>query len=71
MISTDLAPKTLAVLHPERIAFPSAFVLRPLLWLMYPVVRVINGTANGLLRLVGVNVRARPVEEVTPRNYAP
>ena len=66
LILTDLAPKTLAVLHPERIAFPSAFVLRPLLWLMYPVVWVINGMANGLLRLVGVNVRARPVEEVTP-----
>lgn len=66
LILTDLAPKTLAALHPERIAFPSAFVLRPLLWSMYPVVWVINGMANGLLRFVGVNVRARPVEQVTP-----
>lgn len=66
LILTDLAPKTLAALHPERVAFPSAFVLRPLLWLMYPVVWVVNSMANGLLWLVGVNVRARPVEEVTP-----
>src|SRR5581483_8630588 len=66
LIFTDLAPKTLSALHPERVAFPSAFLLRPLLWLMYPVVWAINGLANGLLHLIGVNVRERPVEKVTP-----
>jgi Mg2+/Co2+ transporter CorB len=66
LILTDLAPKTLAALHPERIAFPSALVLRPLLWLSYPVVWSINMLANGLLRLIGVSVRDRRVEEVTP-----
>ena len=30
LILTDLAPKTFAALHPERIAYPSAYVLRPL-----------------------------------------
>ena len=66
LILTDLAPKTLAALHPERIAFPSAFVLRPMLWLIYPVVWVINGMANGLLRLVGVRVQARSADQVSP-----
>ena len=66
LILTDLAPKTLAALHPERIAFPSAFVLRPMLWLIYPVVWVVNGMANGLLRLVGVRVQARSVDQVSP-----
>jgi Mg2+/Co2+ transporter CorB len=66
LIFTDLAPKTLAALHPERIAFPSAFVLRPMLWLIYPVVWVINGMANGLLRLIGVRVRARSADQVSP-----
>ncbi|HEX7043993.1 MAG TPA: HlyC/CorC family transporter [Burkholderiales bacterium] len=66
LILTDLAPKTLATLHPERIAFPSAYVLRPLLWLIYPVVWVVNGMANGLLRLVGVRVGVRRTEDVTP-----
>src|SRR5581483_11235794 len=42
LILTDLAPKAFAALHPERIAFPSACVLRPLLWLIYPVVWVVN-----------------------------
>ena len=66
LILTDLAPKTLAALHPERIAFPSAFVLRPMLWIIYPVVWVINGMANGLLRLIGVRVQARSVDQVSP-----
>ena len=66
LIMTDLAPKTLAALNPERIALPSAYVLRPMLWLIYPVVWVINGIANGLLRLIGVDVKKRPVEQVTP-----
>lgn len=66
LILTDLAPKTFAALHPERIAFPSAFVLRPMLWLIYPVVWIINGIANGLLRLIGVRVGTRRAEDVSP-----
>ncbi|MFL6650406.1 MAG: CNNM domain-containing protein, partial [Sulfurifustaceae bacterium] len=66
LILTDLAPKTFAALYPERIAFPSAYVLRPMLWLIYPVVWVINAIANGLLRLLGVRVGARRAENVSP-----
>lgn len=55
LIFTDLAPKTLAALHPERIAFPSAFVLGPLLKLIYPLVWMVNGMANSLLKLFGVS----------------
>ena len=65
LILTDLAPKTLAALHPERIAYPSAYVLRPLLKFSYPVVWFINILANGLLRLVGVNVQARATEKIS------
>lgn len=66
LILTDLAPKTLAALHPERIAFPSAYILRPLLWVIYPVVWVVNGMANGLLRIIGVRVQARSADQVSP-----
>lgn len=64
LIFTDLAPKTLAALHPERIAFPSTFVLGPLLRLIYPVVWLVNSMANGLLKLIGVSPKdtaARPI----------
>jgi len=65
LILTDLAPKTLAALRPERIAYPSAFVLRPLLKLSYPVVWIINGLANGLLRLLGVRIQAGVAEKLS------
>jgi len=65
LILTDLAPKTLAALRPERIAYPSAFVLRPLLKLSYPVVWIVNGIANGLLRLLGVRIQAGVAEKLS------
>jgi Mg2+/Co2+ transporter CorB len=66
LILTDLAPKTLAALHPERIAYPSAYLLTPLLRVSYPVVWVINSMANGLLRLIGVSVQSRPAQQISP-----
>lgn len=65
LILTDLAPKTLATLHPERIAFPSAYILKPLLKLSYPVVWSVNLLANGLLRLAGVRIKPRAAEKLT------
>lgn len=56
LIFSEVAPKTLAALYPERIAFPAAYVLTPLGKLLYPFVWVINKIANGLLILFGVNV---------------
>lgn len=69
LILTDLAPKTLAALHPERIAYPSAFVLRPLLKLSYPVVWVVNGIANSLLRLLGVRIQPGAVEKLSADEF--
>ncbi len=54
LVFAEVAPKTLAALHPERIAFPAAIVLRPLLRVLYPVVAAINWLANGVLRLFRV-----------------
>jgi len=56
LIFAEVAPKTLAALYPERIAFPAAYVLTPLGRVLYPFVWVINKIANSLLKLVGVNV---------------
>lgn len=56
LIFSEVTPKTLAALHPERIAFPAAVILRPLLTLLYPAVWLVNGITNGLLKLLGVNV---------------
>ena len=56
LIFSEVTPKTLAALHPERIAFPAAFVYIPLLKLFYPLVWVVNVIANAILRrLLGVS----------------
>ncbi len=55
LIFAEVAPKTLAALHPERIAFPAAYVYTPLLKAIYPLVLVVNSVANTLLKTIGVN----------------
>ena len=55
LIFAEVAPKTLAALHPERIAFPAAFIYTPLLKTIYPLVWVVNIMANALLRLMAIN----------------
>ncbi|MFH0341387.1 MAG: HlyC/CorC family transporter [Chromatiales bacterium] len=56
LIFSEVAPKTLAVLYPEKVAFPASTILAPLLRLFYPVVWIVNLFANGLLRLIGVRL---------------
>ena len=55
LIFAEVAPKTLAALHPERIAFPAAFLYTPLLRVLYPIVWMVNILTNNLLRLLGVS----------------
>jgi Mg2+/Co2+ transporter CorB len=55
LIFAEVAPKTLAALHPERLAYPAAFVYAPLLRVLYPIVWLVNVVTNNLLRLLGVS----------------
>ncbi|MCH1928712.1 CNNM domain-containing protein [Shewanella sp. A25] len=54
LVFAEVTPKTLAALHPEPIAFPSSFILRWLLLILSPLVRVMNIITSSLLRLIGV-----------------
>lgn len=54
LIFAEVAPKTYATLHPERLAFPAAYVYAPLLRVLYPIVWLVNFFTNGLLRLLGI-----------------
>jgi len=55
LLFAEVTPKTLAALHPERVAFPASFILKPLLFLLYPLVWSINIITNRLLGLLGVS----------------
>ena len=54
LIFAETAPKTLAALHPEAVAFPAAYVYFGLLKVLYPLVWLTNAMANGVLFLLGL-----------------
>lgn len=58
LVFGEVAPKTLAALHPERIAYPASAVLAPMLKALYPLVWLTNLVVNSLLRLFRVTVQA-------------
>jgi len=65
LIFSEVTPKTLAALYPERIAFPASIVLQPLMIIMYPFVALVNYVTNGLLRGFGVNPEEMDDEHVS------
>ena len=65
LVFAEVAPKTLAALNPERVAFPAAYVLAPLLRVLYPLVWLTNILANLFLRAFGISVHRQRSHEVT------
>ncbi|QSX30830.1 DUF21 domain-containing protein [Shewanella cyperi] len=55
LIFAEVTPKTLAALHPERIAYPSSLLLRWLLVCLWPFVKLMNLITSGMLRLMGIH----------------
>ena len=53
LIFAEVTPKTIAALYPEKIAYPSSFLLMILLKLLYPVVWIVNHVSNALVRMLG------------------
>lgn len=51
----ELAPKSIAIRLPERIAIWTAVPLYVFYWVMYPAIWILNHSANWVLRLVGLN----------------
>jgi len=56
LIFSEITPKTLAALYPERFGFPAAYIYWPLLKLLWPVVWVVNSFTRMVLRIM--NIRA-------------
>ena len=60
LIFAELTPKTLAAIHPEKVAFPASRILVGIQWLLTPFVWFVNTIANALLKLVKVDTNATP-----------
>ena len=65
IIFSEAAPKTLAALHPERLAFPAALVYYPLLKITYPIVWLTNAASNGVLWCLGVRSSGNELQSLT------
>lgn len=67
LIFAEVTPKTIAALHPEKVAYPSSHILRVLLTILYPAVYVVNTISNLLLSLLGINVKeSREETQLSP-----
>ena len=64
LIFAEVAPKTVAAVHPERIAFPASYVLTILLKILYPLVWLVNGLANIVLKPFKVRTSAEAFERL-------
>ena len=57
LIFSVQAPKKLAVIKPERVAFFAAWIYTPLVKIFYPVVWIVNFFVKLILRVVGIDVK--------------
>jgi Mg2+/Co2+ transporter CorB len=65
LIFSEVTPKTLAALHPERLAFVAGYYLSALMAVLLPLVLVVNFFSTGLLRLLGVHPQASGGNQLT------
>jgi len=64
LIFAEVAPKTLAALHPEKVAFPASYVLVVLLKILNPIVWLVNLFVNLLLKPFGVKTDVVALERL-------
>jgi Mg2+/Co2+ transporter CorB len=65
LIFSEAAPKTLAAMHPERLAYPAALIYYPLLKIMYPIVWLTNTCSNAILFLLGARSDEEGLQALT------
>lgn len=59
IIFSEVTPKTLGALKPERFAFPAVYLLEPMLKLLHPVVWLLNQITRRILALFGISEEMR------------
>ena len=55
----EIVPKTSAMLNAERISLAIAGIIRALMWILTPVIFLIDMLSNGILRLIGVDPKQK------------
>jgi len=57
LIFSEVTPKTLAAMYPEKVAYPASIILKGLMFLLYPLVLALNGLTGAVLALLGIKVK--------------
>lgn len=65
LIFSEVAPKTVAAIYPQRVAFLVSMPLQILLYALSPLVWLTSAVSNALLRLVGINVDMQKVDHLS------
>ncbi len=65
LILSEIAPKTLAVTHPQKFSFIVSWPLVLIFYLLYPIVWLATKISNGLLRLLGVKLQHAHSDRLT------
>ncbi|HET9451341.1 MAG TPA: CNNM domain-containing protein, partial [Aggregicoccus sp.] len=58
LVFSEITPKVIGATYPEAIALPSAYVLKPMLRLAYPLVWFVNLFVQGLLKLLFIKPKS-------------
>ncbi|MFI0420213.1 hemolysin family protein [Spongiactinospora sp. 9N601] len=70
MVVGEMAPKSWALTHPEAAVLALALPFRGFTWLVRPIIRLLNGATNLLLRMFGVHPRDELATTRTPHQLA-
>ncbi|KTC77822.1 HlyC/CorC family transporter [Legionella brunensis] len=65
LVFSEMAPKTLAALHPQQIAFAASLPLKLLQTLLAPIVQIISSITTLILRLLGVSIEKNQREALS------
>jgi Mg2+/Co2+ transporter CorB len=66
LVFSEVTPKTLAALFPERIAYPAAYIYQPLLKVFWPLVYLFNSVGRGLLWLLRASPEDSDRQSLSP-----
>ncbi|ATW30566.1 magnesium/cobalt efflux protein [Candidatus Williamhamiltonella defendens] len=65
LVFSEVMPKTIAALYPEKTAFLSSFLLIPLQKIMMPMLCFLSGTTHLLMRLFGIKESIHHIDQLS------
>lgn len=65
LVFSEVMPKTIAALYPEKTAFLSSFLLIPLQKIMMPMLCFLSGTTHLLMRLFGIKESIHDIDQLS------